>query len=446
MQLPLTLLKERKKAIETERHQQKSRYQAVLKCWQATLTLSPHSRWKQTYLSQPSQPVHRFGGHTGITIHSFFHLTKPFDAKRFDITEALQANISALLGSTYFGQEKPLATESTLCLDANYQQGQTGATADGYGHFSSLAENRNVHEAAYRTVKLITRYAALYPDADSLQADIAKLFAHLGQAVKNSFLHPEEAGTASCVVTRLFETDDNDILTLVTAGVGDGMVAVFDLQTQTLKTLIKPRQYDRGAQFTPLSITENLGVPTLQCVSCHVPAGSVLLRMTDGAWESLPHQRSEPFMDQTIQKRYLEYALDETRLGHLLATFTIEYPTATAADYRGYLQNLIQHQVETQKAQLLHQQDSLQRQLKAFHGTAHSQLGDFIAWASQHDPQFHRQFDQFLKALNIANTALEHLPLSVLEEQLQRVQLGDDITLHVEIVGTTQHPMPRLGM
>lgn len=248
------------------------------------------------------------------------------------------------------------------------------------------------------------------------------------------------------MVTRLFETDDNDILTLVTAGVGDGIVAVFNLQTHTLKTLIKPRQYDRGTQFTPASITENLAGATLQCVSCPIPGGSVLLRMTDGAWESLPHQCSEPLLDERAQKRYLEYALDETLLGHLLATFTTEYPTATAADYRGYLQNLIQHQVETQKVQLLHQQDSLQRQLKAFHGTANSKLSDFISWASQHNPQFRSQLDGFLKALNIANTDLNRLPLSALEAQLQRVQLGDDITLHVEIVGTTQHPAPRLGM
>ena len=145
--------------------------------------------------------------------------------------------MSGLLGSTYFGQEKPLEAENTLCLDANYQQGQTGATADGYGHFSTLTENRKVHATAYRTVKLMTRDVALYPDALSLQAEILKLFTHVGHAVKYSFLHPEEAGTASCVVTRLFETNNKHTLALVAAGVGDGWWRCLILKPKHLKRL-----------------------------------------------------------------------------------------------------------------------------------------------------------------------------------------------------------------
>ena len=205
---------------------------------------------------------------------------------------------------------------------------------------------------------------------------MSKLLLHVGHAVKYSFLHPEEAGTASCVVTHLFETNNKHTLTLVAAGVGDGMVAVFDLQTQTLKTVIKPRQYDRGTQFTPVSITE--GIVTSPPVICPLSAGSVLFRMTDGAWESLPHHCSEIGLDEKIEKRYLEYTLDEVKLGDLLATFAAEYPTATAADYRGYLQNLIQQHIETQKAELLQQQAALQAGLKAFHETSTSKLGDLL--------------------------------------------------------------------
>ena len=68
----------------------------------------------------------------------------------------------------------------------------------------------------------------------------------------------------------------------------------------------------------------------------------------------------------------MEYTLDEVKLGDLLATFAAEYPTATAADYRGYLQNLIQQHIETEKAELLQQQAALQAGLKAFHGTSTS--------------------------------------------------------------------------
>ena len=168
--LPLTLLEEQKKIIEDERQQQRSRYQMLLKAWQAHLSHLPPNRWKHAYLYGQTQSVHRFGGHAGTTIHSFFHISAPWDAKRFDIYEALQADISGLLGSTYFSQDKPLAPENTLCLDANYQQGLTGATADGYGHFLTLTENRKVHQTAYSAVKLITRYAALYPEAKSLHS------------------------------------------------------------------------------------------------------------------------------------------------------------------------------------------------------------------------------------------------------------------------------------
>jgi len=257
------------------------------------------------------------------------------------------------------------------------------------------------------------------------------------QAVKYSFLHPEEAETASCVVTRLFKTDDSDTLTLVTAGIGDGMVAVFNPQLFTVTTLIQPRQYDRGIQFTPVSVTENLAKSTLQCVACQIPAGSVLLRMTDGAWESLPHRRSEVLMDSVAQKRYLDYTLDETQFGELLKDFAEEYPTATAANYREYLQSRIQQYIENQKAQLLQQQADLQSKLKTFHGTTTSKLGDFITWASQHNANFRLQFYQFLKTLNISNENIEQLLLSVLEDQLQHIQLGDDICINVEI---TENP------
>ena len=273
---------------------------------------------------------------------------------------------------------------------------------------------------------------------------MSKLFTHIGQAVKYSFLHPEEAGTASCILTRVFETEDKEILTLIAGGVGDSMVVVFDPRSIKLKTLIKPRQYDRGTQFTPISITENLASHTLQCTKLTLPTGIILFRMTNGAWESLPHKRSKPLMDQTIQKQYLEYTLDEIILGEKLAAFISDYPDATATNYRDYLQGLIQQHIETHKAQLLQQKEQIQHQLQAFPGITNPTLGDFITWASQQNPQFRTQLESFLNALNIAETTLDNLPLSALEDQLQQVHLGDDITLHVEIMGTKTSQSLRL--
>ena len=203
--LPLSVLENNRKTLEAQRKTERSRYQDLLSYWQKALKLTPQQRWKMHYLYNRDRPsAIRFGGKSGITIQSFFHSGRSLESRRYQLQETLEGHISGLLGSTYFSNDKPLEAENTLCLDANYQQGETGATADGYGHFGTLAENRKVQQAAYRTVKLMTRYVACYLTPESLMADFAKLFVHVGQAVKHSFLHPEEAGTASCVVTRVF--------------------------------------------------------------------------------------------------------------------------------------------------------------------------------------------------------------------------------------------------
>jgi len=220
------------------------------------------------------------------------------------------------------------------------------------------------------------------------------------------------------------------MLRVVAAGVGDGLVAVFDPCHGNLKTLIKPRQYDRGTQFTPFSVTEKLVGESLQCTHIVLPSGSLIFRMTDGAWEGLPHLCSEPLIDQKSQKRYLEYSLDDVVLGKKLTAFIQEYPQASVSDYCTYLQGMIQQTIEAQKIQLVAQRSKILHQLEEFQGAANSTLGDFIT--CQSDPQFHTLFDSFLDTLNLVKNDLHKLPLSALEDQLKHVNLGDDITLHVE--------------
>jgi len=252
--------------------------------------------------------------------------------------------------------------------------------------------------------------------------------------VKYSFLHPEESGTASGVLTRVFATANHNMVTIVAAGGGDGLVAVFDPHNHTLRTLIKPRQYNRGGdQFTPISITENLVGDMLQCIHEDVPVGSILFRMTDGAWEALPHLCGEPLMDQKCQKQYMDYSLDE-ELGKKLKDFALEFPQASATEYRGYLQKMIKHNIKEQKTKIVDQSEKIRSQLSAFRGGVDkSTVGDFITTTCQYYPEFRTQFDNYMTILNLVKTDLDKMPLSALEVQLEHLSLGDDVTLNVEV-------------
>ena len=86
--------------------------------------------------------------------------------------------------------------------------------------------NQTIQQAAYRTVKLLVRYANLYQDSCSFYADLPTLFAHVGKAVKYGVQHPEEAGTACAVVTKVF-TEHNK-KKIVAGGIGDCMVIDLD--------------------------------------------------------------------------------------------------------------------------------------------------------------------------------------------------------------------------
>lgn len=295
-----------------------------------------------------------------------------------------------------------------------------------------------MHQAAYQTVKLVTRYVQWYPDVESLYVELPDLLIHVGKAVKYGFLHPENAGTASCVVTRTFVNADH--IQLVAGGIGDGLVAVFDPVQGFFKTLIKPRQYYRGDQSTPLSITEKFAEGRVQCIQCTLSEQAILFRMTDGAWELLPHQKQQ-YPDPHHQTTYIEYSLDDQWLYTLLLPLAED--TTDPEDYRLVLQTQIQNTLQTKKDLLLTQQHFLQTQLEAFElhrqdSLATASLGDFIQWL-QTQADGLSTLQSFLQTLNMQTQAIDTLPLSSLESLLQHVNLGDDITLHVESV--QQQPM-----
>ena len=417
----------------------KQRYQALLKSFKTQLNVLPDKHWKQQWLYNTTQPLARCGGKQGVLITTFFHLNKTLvnetlDSARWVCYEGLQGEISSLLGSTYFGNEKLLTKESTLCMDANYQQGSTGATSDGYGHFADLEVNRSIQQTAYRAVKLAVRYADLYTNAENFYEDLPRLFAHLGQAVKQSFLHPEEAGTASCILTKVFAHPlDKEQCIVVAGGVGDGMAFTWDPVSQRLDVLIKPRQYDRSLQFTPISITESLRGEMLQRALHPVSLDTLIIRVTDGAWQALPHYTREE-VDTGAGKRYLEYTLEVSVLTPQLIAFAKQQPEANAHDYRNYFMQLVAQSVNEQKVFLLQQISVIREKIACFPNKSKALFQDFLAWIEQTDLNYHPIFLKFLTQINVAVEKVGTVPFTDFEQKLGKINLGDDIVLHVERV------------
>jgi hypothetical protein len=357
------------------------------------------------------------------------------------------ASSSGVLGSTYFGVEKSLQKEKTICMDANYQQGHTGATSDGYGHFLDMALNKDIQQAAYRTVKLATRYADFYSSAELLFSDLPRLFQQLGQSVKQDAMHPESSGTVSCVLTKLYSHESNPSLcTVVAAGVGDGMVFVFDPSTQHVEVLVKPRQYNRGTHFSPVSITEALQGGILQRRMMHISSGAFVVRCTDGIWQSLPHLRSDVLVDPSNQKQYLEYTLNIAALKPELTLFSTQFPQANAIKFQKWLIQTVQKSIEKQKSFLIQEIHTLNGKIQRFGKRNNANVSDFLAWVGQTDPNYSKTIWKFFEELHIAKDKVRDARMEDFLHQLNKIHPGDDIALNVEEVRAQEELQPVLGM
>ncbi len=467
--LPLQELEVLKQEIKITSQAQKKRYEQLCQAFKNHLSIKTHQGWKKQWLYGHDMLVCRFGGKSGITVNGFFHLSQTITPERFVIDEESLPGISGLLGSTYFSADKPFSSEKTLCLDTNYQSGTAGATSDGYGHFMTEKENCAVQQAAYRIVKLAVRYANFYTDAETFYQDLPQLLHHIGQAVKQSFLHPEEAGTASCALTKAFiqqneknekgegnENSKGNKKIVVSGGVGDGMVIAWDPCLNKLTVLLNPRQYDRGFQFTPISITETLKGQMIQRNVTILPSEAFLIRMTDGAWQLLPN-RSVKLFDVDANKHYMEYTLDVNILEEKLQIFALQNPDAKARNYREFLQSIMQVALEDQKSLLLEYQHSTKQKLKQFgeeknHGNSAPNeknennksnnvktFSDFIAWAENTDKDFHNLLLMGLQILGFTPEVLQDMPLFDFSKTLEKINIGDDITLHVESLANAEN-------
>ena len=242
----------------------------------------------------------------------------------------------------------------------------------------------------------------------------------------------DKTGTACAVVTKVFS--EHNKKKIVAGGIGDCMVIAWTPSTCQLVVLIKPRQYNRGFQYTPISLSEPFTGEMFQRAQLVLPADSFAIRMTDGAWEMLPHVMVKGF-DESCKKDYFEYCFT-AELEQCLTQFTEEHPDAKASDYRAYLQKLIQMNVSAKKALLIDYQKAVQNHLAHFTLTGQtiktSNLNEFLLWAEKNDPDFYDLLQQGLTLLNYDLNQIKTTPLNDFIQSLEHIQLGDDLVLHVE--------------
>jgi hypothetical protein len=427
--LSLTQLRVDKTQAEQISQEQQARYKALRQEIKRYCSLTSQHPWKQQLLYQQQMPTQRFGGKAGVVVRGYFQLNQKFVDERFRSFD--QQHCSGLLGSTYFSMDKSNKEERTLCLDANYQSGSAGATADGYGHFATEEANIQIHQAAYRAVKLAVRYANLYDVPTRLFEDIPKLFRHLGHAVKYSFLHPEDCATTSCVLTKVFR-NNNQTMQIVAAGVGDSLALVWDRKQKQISILIKPQQYERGGQLTPISITESLKGKMLQSCQVVVSDDSFILRMSDGAWELLKYSVSQKIRDIDVSKNYVEYNLDIKALDKIFHDFLVEFPDGSASNLCHFFRKIMQAQIVARKDKLVNQIKVIQDKFSAFNNDKVKTMDDLLKWSELHHVSYATLVTELVAMVGFDFESIKKASLSEFLQQLTKISIGDDVTLHVE--------------
>ena len=74
-------------------------------------------------------------------------------------------------------------------------------------------------------------------------------------------------------------------------------------------------------------------------------------------------------------------------------------------------------------------------------------MQDFLNWIEQNDKTYHPVILKFLEEINVSAEQVKNAPLTDFEKQLDKINLGDDIALHVERVGhASVSSTPSLGL
>jgi len=237
-------------------------------------------------------------------------------------------------------------------------------------------------------------------------------------------------------MTRVFPLKEGRCQVVV-AGVGDGMVVTWEPHVKKLTTILKPRHYHHGVltPYTPVSITHKLSGAMLQTAMVELVPGSVLIRMTDGAWRMLPHLNSDKMIDEDAKKPFKYRTLDCQVLEPELTQFCNQNQRAGAVEYRQWFQAYIESSVERQKFSLLSQHGAIKEKRQVFSQVNPNSrfLGEFLEWAKKDNP-FYQMLLSFLNALGVMMEGIEGVPMSTLDTELSKVELGDDLALHVQII------------
>ncbi len=397
------------------------------------LEVEKNNSWKHKLLYDKQLKIFKIGGSEGLEIEADFSQSANLTPERFHSEYNESSATSLLMGSTFFGHSYPAGKSKSLCLDASYAAQDISVISDGLGHFKDLQDNRRVHWAAFWTAKQTFRRAYEFKDPQQLFDHFKTLLEKVGDDIRNLGVRAEEIGTSTCVITRAFKSAQNEAVVMC-GSVGDGLAFAWD--GKCIHQLCIPRHYARGMQFNPLSITDKdkLTLSTIDRTLLKFKSTSLIFTMTDGVWQMLPHRRSELLQNDEVKMSYYEYRLDVDELTRLFAQFQRIHPTATVNDYRIWLQQLVQENLQRKKSNFINLAKSISELLTSSQMPISNSLQVLFETIKDNKESLQNMCLLALFDLDILIKDLSTITISEFNDKIQRFQIGDDTALSVQQV------------
>lgn len=341
------------------------------------------------------------------------------------------------LGTTFASNKASKSTSSQMCVDADYSVPGIGATTDGLGHPKDPIMLKAIGRAAYFTAKNLVRVAEGYTSANELYQDLDYVFKTAGRLSMSKTTAGTDA-LAAGVLTRAFRNRNSDKVSVVTGGLGDCIAVAWEPSKGKVTTLAQARQYYQMFQYSPQGVTANFPETKLSRSSHEFDADVVIMRLSDGAWESLPHTIKECELEG---QKYFEIDVDHVAFANIMNKAA---NSRQASSCRDNLQAAVMAEVELQRQQLLESTKAVQAVLAKYakgHDIASAKLNDLISYATDNNGELpklkayldNQQFD--LKQANI-------MPLEVLASALTaELKVGDDVTISVQTYEVEELPL-----
>lgn len=403
-----------------------------------TGTSLSHLSWKEALFNPSSKTKLSI---SDITIVSRFHLNSRSSEAEFVKFDSLKLHLCSGIGITSADSRPEMTEDAKLCLDADFNIGYTGTTVDGIGVYQDIGKNKDILKSSKLTAKYVSLLADSYTEASHLLGAVPLIFSQVNQLIRNEF-----AGnileSACCVLTKVFHLG-NSTCQVVTGSVGDCMAFAWNPSSKQVVMLASARQYDFGAQFNPLSITDKLAESQVQKSIIELPQEAVIFRMTDGAWQMLPNVQSDVHQDDSTNRSYIDTIIDTAKLSKMFSDFDERHSNPTEGDYRDMLLAEILSAVNATKVSVKKIIDDIQLlylpKCSETLGVDVNilQFGAFIRWLLNEDMPLHDQLILMLNRLEYAVSLMNEAPVIEIFNALNKgIDFGDDVLLTVQRTGT----------